>query len=114
MKQNLTEDAIQARAELERRATRAEQLLRRLGNRQRLIILCLLSDTELSVGELNRQVALSQSALSQHLAQLRRAGVVATRRESQTIYYRLRDQRVLSLLTALCDLGAPAGGQIDA
>ncbi|HEY5717384.1 MAG TPA: metalloregulator ArsR/SmtB family transcription factor [Motiliproteus sp.] len=81
-------------------------MLRQLGNRQRLVILCLLGDGERSVGEINACVDLSQSALSQHLAQLRAAGVVATRREAQTIYYRLCDQRVLSLLGALCDLAA--------
>lgn len=70
-------------------ALSAEQLLKALANRQRLLISCLLANGERSVGELNSQLDLSQSALSQHLAVLRREGVVATRRDGQTILYSL-------------------------
>ena len=65
----------------------AEQLLKILANKNRLMILCSLQDKEMSVSQLNEAVPLAQSALSQHLAALRKANVVATRRESQTIYY---------------------------
>jgi len=104
-----TQPATAGAPALRQRAAAAEQLLRRLANRQRLLMLCLLADGELSVGEINARVALSQSALSQHLAQLRAAGVVRTRRVAQTIYYRLRDPRVLALLGALCELADSPG-----
>ncbi|RUA23255.1 ArsR family transcriptional regulator [Billgrantia gudaonensis] len=68
----------------------ATALLKAVANDNRLRILCLLDDTELSVTELNRRLALSQSALSQHLAILRREELVTTRRSSQTIFYSLR------------------------
>ena len=88
-------------SQLEANAGQAEGFLKLLANRNRLMILCALMDSELSVGELNQRVPLSQSALSQHLASLRAAKAVATRRESQTIYYRLADDRIGQLLTAL-------------
>jgi ArsR family transcriptional regulator, virulence genes transcriptional regulator len=72
-------------------ATQAADLLRALANEQRLLILCNLTAGEFSVGELNERLPLSQSALSQHLAVLRETGIVATRRESQTIFYSLKD-----------------------
>ena len=60
-------------------AHEAAQLLKALANENRLLLLCTLAQGELSVGQLNEQVALSQSALSQHLALLRRDGLVKTR-----------------------------------
>ncbi len=70
-------------------AEQAATLLRALANEQRLMILCNLSAGELSVGQLNERVPLNQSALSQHLAVLRKSGAVNTRREAQTVYYSL-------------------------
>lgn len=70
-------------------AGRAATLLRALANEQRLVILCNLGGAELSVGQLNERVPLGQSALSQHLAVLRKNGIVRTRREAQTVYYSL-------------------------
>jgi DNA-binding transcriptional ArsR family regulator len=84
------------------RAQEAENLLKRMANQNRLMILCVLAEQqEVSVGSLNEQVPLSQSALSQHLSVLREAGLVATRRESQTIFYRLSDERTQTVLEAL-------------
>ena len=83
------------------RAEEAEELLKRMANKNRLMILCLLADAERSVGELNEMIPLSQSALSQQLARLRQQGIVKTRRESQTIYYRLAEgpaDRIIHLL----------------
>ena len=77
------------RSALGQHADEASTMLKALANPQRLRLLCLLVDGELSVGELNRRVDLSQSALSQHLSRLRAEGLVATRREAQTIFYRL-------------------------
>jgi DNA-binding transcriptional ArsR family regulator len=76
-------------AALRPHAEDAARLLKALANPQRLLLLCLLSEREHSVGELNRRVELSQSALSQHLAVLRADGLVETRREAQTIHYAL-------------------------
>ena len=76
-------------ARVEAHAGEAAALLKALGNEQRLLILCALLDGPRSVGEINARVPLSQSALSQHLAVLRAAEVVTTRRESQTIWYAL-------------------------
>jgi DNA-binding transcriptional ArsR family regulator len=82
----------------------AEQLLKILANKNRLMILCSLQDSEMSVSQLNEAVPLAQSALSQHLAALRRANIVATRRESQTIYYRVIDINAVTLLDTLYTL----------
>jgi DNA-binding transcriptional ArsR family regulator len=72
-------------------AEHASELLKALANEQRLMILCNLSGTEMSVSELNERLPLSQSALSQHLAVLREAGIVQTRRDAQTVHYSLAD-----------------------
>jgi ArsR family transcriptional regulator len=79
----------------------AADLLRMLANEHRLRVLCALKTGELSVGRLVERVGLSQSALSQHLARLRADGVVATRRDAQTIYYRIADADVLDVLTSV-------------
>jgi len=65
------------------------------------MILCQLAAGEKSVGELVRRIGLSQSALSQHLARLRRDGVVSTRRSAQTIYYAIAGTEARALLQAL-------------
>ena len=72
-------------------AGEATQLLKALSNRSRLMVLCSLAQGELTVGQINERVPLSQSALSQHLAVLRRDGLVHTRRSAQTIYYSLAE-----------------------
>lgn len=85
-------------------AADAARLLKALANDRRLLILCLLVGGELSVGEINARVDLSQSALSQHLAVLREEGLVLTRREAQTIHYRLADGPVHALIATLHDI----------
>ena len=87
--------------QLQRKACEASHLLKALGNERRLMILCLLVDGEKSVGELVRSVGLSQSALSQHLARLRRDRLVCTRRSAQTIYYGLAGAEARAVLEAL-------------
>ncbi|RDB43356.1 ArsR family transcriptional regulator [Halomonas sp. DQ26W] len=82
----------------------ATALLKALANDNRLRILCLLDDSELSVTELNQRLSLSQSALSQHLAILRREGLVTTRRASQTIYYSLEGEQARELIETLIKL----------
>lgn len=83
----------------------ATALLKALANDNRLRILCLLEGQELSVTELNQRLALSQSALSQHLAILRRENLVSTRRASQTIYYSLQGESARTIIDALGRLG---------
>lgn len=77
------------------------RILKAMANAKRLRILCLLTEGELSVTQLNQQLELSQSALSQHLAILRQQALVSTRRESQTIYYSLTSQTVKAIIQAL-------------
>ena len=88
----------------------ATGLLRALANPQRLKILGVLAGGELSVGDLQSHIALTQSALSQHLAKLRAQSLVATRRQSQTIYYRIVDEEALAMARALMRLAARRGG----
>ena len=87
--------------EMEANAGRAVTLLKALANERRLFILCQLLDRELSVGELNEVLGLSQSAMSQHLAVLRRDELVATRKEAQTVYYSLRSHEVREMIGLL-------------
>lgn len=75
--------------DLRQNAQKASELLKAMSNEKRLMILCYLAGGEKAVGEMETLVGLSQSALSQHLARLRRDGLVKTRRASQTIYYSL-------------------------
>ncbi len=93
--------------QFEESAGRAAALLRLLSNERRLMILCQLIGGELSVGTLQGRLGLSQSALSQHLARLRADRIVATRREGQTIFYRIIDPAALQLLETLADLFCP-------
>jgi len=93
-------DAI---AELEDKAEYVAGRLSLLANAKRLLILCFLTQGEASVGQIQRAVGMGQSALSQHLARMREAGIVATRRDAQTIFYRLDDPETAALLNALYD-----------
>jgi DNA-binding transcriptional ArsR family regulator len=86
---------------MRRNASDAVSLLKGLANESRLMIMCVLSEGELSVGQLNQRIHLSQSALSQHLAVLREQGLVQTRRESQTIYYRMSDSTAFNIIELL-------------
>lgn len=89
---------------MEQAAARASRLLKVLANEHRLMILCHLTKGERSVGELERLVGLSQSALSQHLARLREDGLVQTRRVAQTIYYSIADEAAPRVIRLLYDL----------
>ncbi|MGS2743503.1 ArsR/SmtB family transcription factor [Halomonas sp. LS-001] len=79
----------------------AASLLKAMANEKRLQIICLLADKELSVTQINHHLELSQSALSQHLAILRRENLVQTRRESQTIYYSLNSDSAKAIIVTL-------------
>ena len=86
---------------LQENAARATALLKSMANESRLLILCQLSQSEMSVGELAEVVPLSQSALSQHLSLLRREGLVKTRRSSQFVYYSLDSEDVQAVIATL-------------
>jgi ArsR family transcriptional regulator len=94
-------------ARFEASATRAAALLKALSNEKRLMILCRLGDRELQAGALCPLVGLSQSALSQHLALLREEGLVATRREGQSIFYHIADPAVVRVIATLADIFNP-------
>ncbi|MBN2752380.1 MAG: winged helix-turn-helix transcriptional regulator [Rhodospirillaceae bacterium] len=90
--------------QLQNNARRASALLKAMSNQHRLLILCQLQSCERSVGELERLVGLSQSALSQHLARLRRDQLVRTRRAAQTIYYSLNGVEATEIIRTLHDM----------
>ena len=95
------------RDDLTKNAGEAAALLRALAHEARLMVLCQLVDGEHSAGALQEMSGLSQSALSQHLGRLREEGLVDTRREAQTIYYRLADPNAARVLETLAAIYCP-------
>jgi ArsR family transcriptional regulator len=95
------------KARFEASAGKAAALLRAMSNERRLLILCELGSGELSVGEIQERVGLSQSALSQHLAVLREQDLVSTRREAQTIFYSIADPATLKVIATLASIYCP-------
>lgn len=93
----------QSPEDLRLHADSATRQLKALANVNRLMILCILSEKEMSVSELNQKIDLSQSALSQHLAKLRADDLVVTRRQSQTIYYSLKSGIARNIINTLHD-----------
>lgn len=104
MKRDSKNASAKQSAELKRNAMRAAELLKAMSNPFRLMVLCHLADGEKSVGELERVVGLSQSALSQHLARLRREKIVASRRAGQTVFYSLAGTAATAVLETLYNL----------
>jgi DNA-binding transcriptional ArsR family regulator len=97
-------DATMDIAQLQKNAQRATALLKSMANEWRLLVLCHLATGELSVGDLEKSIGLSQSALSQHLAILRRERLVTTRRSAQSIYYSLSSGEAEAVMSTLYDL----------
>ncbi len=89
-------------------AERASSLMKTLGHPGRLMVLCHLADHEMSVGEIADSLQMSQSALSQHLARMRAEGLVETRRQSQTVYYRLADGDARQVIESLYRIYCPS------
>ena len=83
---------------LQRNSFEAADFLKTLANSNRLVILSRLLGKEICVGDLEKNLNISQSALSQHLSRMRAEGLVSTRRESQQIFYRIKDSRVEAML----------------
>ena len=104
---SFTADAMNAQSEA------ASELLKALANPQRLRILCLLIEGELTVGQLNEHIPLSQSALSQHLALLRDKELVSTRKLAQTVFYNVANGPVRNIIQTLHDIYCPNGEKIS-
>jgi DNA-binding transcriptional ArsR family regulator len=85
------------------RATEVAGFLKVVANEQRLLLLCRLREGEASVGELVGLCGLSQSSVSQHLARLCEGGLVETRRDATTIFYRIADANAQALMNFLCE-----------
>jgi ArsR family transcriptional regulator len=88
-------------------ATRAVGALKVLANEDRLLLLCQLSQAELSVGELEERLGIRQPTLSQQLGVLRNEGVVQTRRQGKNIFYSVADPALLEILAVLYRLYCP-------
>ena len=105
------ESFVDAIEKFEGQAAEAAELLKAMANGPRLLVLChLLVFGEMTVTQLGERITLSQSALSQHLARLREDGLVTFRRESQTLHYRVCDDRAARLLAVLKDIFCPTLG----
>ena len=105
-------DIVPPDSDFTRQAGEASRLLKVMGNESRLLVLCFLAEAgELSVGDLAGRVGLSQSALSQHLAKLREGDLVATRKEAQSVFYRVCDPNAQRVLELLHDMFCPELGQ---
>ena len=90
--------------QLKAKAPEAAAFLRHLANPSRLILLCHIAQGERSVTEIQRDLGFKQPALSQQLADLRRSGLVQTRRESRTIYYSIKDGRAAAVMAMLQEI----------
>lgn len=98
-------------SELSQAAENAAEFMKTLANPNRLIILRCLMKGESCVGDLEKSLSISQSALSQHLSRMRGEGILARRRESQQIFYSISDDRVISLMNIAIDLFYPKNKQ---
>lgn len=96
--------------QLEQHASNVADTMRALGNEKRLMILCKLAQAgEMNVNTLAEEVGLSPSALSQHLGRMRAEDLVATRRDSQTIWYRIANEKTEKLMSSLYDIFCAPG-----
>lgn len=86
------------------RARKVSSFLKALSHESRLMILCILSDGEKSVGEIEALLGLPQSVVSQQLARLRLERFVRTRRDGRQIYYRIADENVFKVIDTLYDI----------
>lgn len=90
--------------QMKKQAVKAVQLLKQLGNEDRLLLLCQLSQGEYNVGQLEELLDIHQPTLSQQLGVLRRAGLVDTRKEGKQIYYTVADAKALAVIKTLYQL----------
>ena len=98
-------------SEMQENAGKACGLLKAMANEVRLMVLCQLIEGERTVTELQEAVGLSQSAMSQHLAVLREQDIVTTRRDGQSVHYRIANAHAMAIMTTLhheyCESPAP-------
>lgn len=88
--------------DLERNAQKVSSILKAIGNDKRLLLLCkIVEHGEVTAGSLVGIAGLSQSAMSQHLSKMRDEGIITFRRDSQTLWYRLSDNRIEELIMTL-------------
>lgn len=88
--------------DLERNAQKVSSILKAIGNDKRLLLLCkIVEHGEVTAGSLVGIAGLSQSAMSQHLSKMRDEGIITFRRDSQTLWYRLADNRIEELIMTL-------------
>ena len=106
MKQNEDMDLEQ----MAQSAARASALMKTLGHKDRLMILCQLAGGEKSVGQIAELLEIPQSPLSQHLSRMRKEGLVNTRREAQTIFYSLKSGEASRIVEVLYELFCAADG----
>ncbi len=85
-------------------ADKACALMKTLGHKGRLMVLCQLATGEKSVGALSKSLGIPQSPLSQHLSRMRKEQLVSTRRDAQTIYYSLAADEARTIIECLYDL----------
>jgi len=97
--------------DIELKANEAAKMLKSIAHRDRLLILCILSEGEKSVAELQQHSTLSQSAFSQHLAVLRKEALVETRKVSQSVYYRISNPNIAKILEALYQIYCQPKGE---
>jgi DNA-binding transcriptional ArsR family regulator len=87
---------------MEEKARKIAELMKFLGNEHRLLILCALMNGPLSVGEIHRHTPnISASALSQHLNQMKTAGLLDSEKQGMNVFYHIQDQRVVALMEAI-------------
>jgi DNA-binding transcriptional ArsR family regulator len=94
---------------LQSRTEEISEILRLLGNPQRLLIVLLLCEGEYAVSEIEERLGIRQPTLSQQIAALREAGVIEGRREAKAVIYRLADEQTRQLLDALHQVFGPGG-----
>jgi len=90
--------------QMKAQARKAVSLLKLLGNEDRLLLLCQLSQGECNVGQLEEMLEIRQPTLSQQLSVLRLAGLVATRKEGKLVYYRMADETAIAVINTLYTL----------
>lgn len=93
---------------IHQKAPEVSALLKLIAHKDRMVVLCLLSEGEMGVSELREHTKLSQSAFSQHLGVLRNNNLVKVRKASQQVFYSIADERIKLLLSAIHQAFCPA------
>jgi DNA-binding transcriptional ArsR family regulator len=99
---------------LAEQAEKVAELLKLLGNPQRLMISCLLAEGAFAVSEIEARLGIRQPSLSQQLGALREAGVIQGRREAKAVIYQLSNPQIATLLAALYGIFCPEGARFSA